>query len=599
MSKNASAAVGSASDPICFLDDDDDEPSTVAKAVTKKEESPVSESADERKMAAMTNGTKKRQHNPYIKSDQRGTKRQRPQTAASISPTSHQVPIKIFTTRMDEQNRRAFGDESFRSTHATLREMLGFDNATEHRQMRWFIASNYLVDFDYLMNTVPELLSCPYTVVFYGSAQGTSPEPWKLACTQPDGTCTAHFVRLDPTEPARSKANPLPIKIPYAVHHTKMFLIGYDTGIRVIIHTANLLQGDVHYKTQAAYIQDFPFKPDKAMEPSCQFENDLVSYMGTYGYRDGYRWDGETFTSLTRALRRYDFSSARVVLIPSIPGEHSLSRAPLGLLKLRDAIREHASSSGASSGPVVCQFSSMGSLSAKWLNEQFLSSTTLVGSSSQMSNRPLSKRLKFVYPTVREICTSVEGPSGGGSVPGTKRNVEKDWLMPLYCKWSSTRTNNPFQQNRNVPHIKSYYQLSDDNASMKWFVLGSQNMSKAAWGEQRNSSQYGRVNAIRHWELGVFFSPELMGAGPEGRFVPFGLEDNTGSAIRIPLPYAMLPDPYGSDDRPWVVDGDPQSLVGGANSGDAAGSGGMMMLPGSIVQQIDPAMAAGGECVIH
>ena len=83
-----------------------------------------------------------------------------------------------------------------------------------------------------------------------------------------------------------------------------MFLIGYRDGIRVIVHTANLQEGDIHYKTQAAYIQDFPLKQEKSMSAS-QFEKDLVSYVESYGFRNGHRWDGTTYTSLTRALRLF------------------------------------------------------------------------------------------------------------------------------------------------------------------------------------------------------------------------------------------------------------------------------------------------------
>ena len=129
---------------------------------------------------------------------------------ADNATIKRQAPIKIYTTRLDEENGRAFKEDSvaYRSTHATLREMLGFD-ATEHREIRWFVASNFQIDFDFMMQTVPELLSCPFSVFFYGRAT-SSPEPWRRACTQPDGKCTAHFVRLDPSAPPKSSTNPLP-----------------------------------------------------------------------------------------------------------------------------------------------------------------------------------------------------------------------------------------------------------------------------------------------------------------------------------------------------------------------------------------------------
>ena len=38
------------------------------------------------------------------------------------------------------------------------------------------------------------------------------------------------------------------------------FIAEYDGGVRVVVHTANLLLGDCTYKTQGAWVQDFPAK---------------------------------------------------------------------------------------------------------------------------------------------------------------------------------------------------------------------------------------------------------------------------------------------------------------------------------------------------
>ena len=57
-------------------------------------------------------------------------------------------------------------------------------------------------------------------------------------------------------------------------------------------------------------MQDFPLKKKEAKS---QFEDDLVQYMDTMGTPNQI---GFSATS----LRRYDFSSAEVVLIASVPG---------------------------------------------------------------------------------------------------------------------------------------------------------------------------------------------------------------------------------------------------------------------------------------
>merc|ERR1711971_393390 len=74
---------------------------------------------------------------------------------------------------------------------------------------------------------------------------------------------------------------------------------------------------------------------------------------------------------------------------------------------------------------------------------------------------------------------------------------------------------------RNVPHIKTYYQVrpgagGQDQESMEWFVLSSHNLSKAAWGEMQNGSR-GETFKVLNWELGVFVSPKTLGVN---RLVP-------------------------------------------------------------------------------
>ena len=136
-----------------------------------------------------------------------------------------------------------------------------------------------------------------------------------------------------------------------------------------------------------------------------------------------------------------------------------------------------SSTVGGRSGSLVCQFSSIGSLSEKYLK------TLWEAWNVTRSGLP---RFQLVYPTHQEIVQSVEGIQGGGSVPGTCKNVEKPFLQSLWHKWNSssstnTSLNHNMDKGRNVPHIKTYYQVVDDEQqgkSMHWFMLGSHNLSK-------------------------------------------------------------------------------------------------------------------------
>ena len=420
-----------------------------------------------------------------------------------------------------------------------------------------------------------------------------------------------------------------------------MFLVGYDerkqyqnsnnncqSKIRVVVHTANMVQQDVEWKSQGLYSQDFPLKSSEenkkqqtqTVNPYASskkrgwpyedddpqpFEDDLVTYLESYRYSTRQSWftNGKEM-SLVNLVREYDFSSAYAVLIPSVPGKHSSSNAKnFGYMKLQRAIKEHVldyanpdskSLPHPARSPIICQFSSMGSLSPKWLHDVIsaidIHSSNESEAKSKKSESTSIDKVKLIWPTVEEIRTSVEGYQGGGSVPGTSKNVNKDFLVPLYHRWSKPGAEyisnvDPLRMTKNVPHIKTFLQLSDsisgEPPNIEWLCLTSHNLSKAAWGEYQNSAgSFTKVLFIRHYELGVFISPATLAKealGDERDYKRLRIRPYIGNAmidtpinidcddqnghkgtedVAIPLPYDVIdPERYGNGDVPWTVDG--------------------------------------------
>ena len=82
----------------------------------------------------------------------------------------------------------------------------------------------------------------------------------------------------------------------FGTHHTKMCVIFFKNGVRICIHTANLLAGDKNAMTQGMFVQDFPLKQQKytrssAMHTtvidSCEFEDALCDYFEHYTSNNG------------------------------------------------------------------------------------------------------------------------------------------------------------------------------------------------------------------------------------------------------------------------------------------------------------------------
>ena len=110
-----------------------------------------------------------------------------------------------------------------------------------------------------------------------------------------------------------------------------------------------------------------------------------------------------------------------------------------------------------------------------------------------------------------------------------------------------------------MPHIKMYTRFAttnnnnNDNNSgepeFAWIVLGSHNLSKAAWGAlQKKRTQL----FCRSYELSVL----IMDDKPFKRW--FGESQSSSESPPQPsvlIPYRFPPQPYSKGDKPWTVDG--------------------------------------------
>ncbi|KAK1260165.1 hypothetical protein QJS04_geneDACA019126 [Acorus gramineus] len=292
-----------------------------------------------------------------------------------------------------------------------------------------------------------------------------------------------------------------PLPISYGTHHSKAMLLVYPQGVRIIIHTANLIYVDWNNKTQGLWMQDFPWKDEQNLSKGCSFESDLVDYLNAL------KWP-EFSVDIPRIgrsninasfFKKFDYSSATVRLIASIPGYHTGSNLKKwGHMKLRTVLEQNIFDKQFCGSPLVYQFSSLGSLDEKWMAELALSMSS--GSSDKKEPLGLGKPL-IIWPTVEDVRCSLEGYAAGNAVPSPQKNVEKDFLKKYWARWKASHTG----RCRAMPHIKTFARYNGQN--LAWFLLTSANLSKAAWGAlQKNNSQL----MIRSYELGVLFMPSVI-----------------------------------------------------------------------------------------
>ncbi|KAM9860883.1 tyrosyl-DNA phosphodiesterase 1 [Aulostomus maculatus] len=332
------------------------------------------------------------------------------------------------------------------------------------------------------------------------------------------------------------------LDIAFGTHHTKMMLLWYEEGFRVVITTSNLIRADWYQKTQGMWMSPlFPRLPKGSSETSGEsptfFKRDLLEYLSSYRAPELEEW--------IQRIREHDLSETRVYLVGSSPGRYvGPDMERWGHLRLRKLLYENTDPlPGEERWPVIGQFSSIGSMGldkTKWLAGEFQRTLTTLGKSSHRSDPPLH----LLYPSVEDVRTSLEGYPAGGSLPYSIQTAQKQlWLHSYFHHWKANTTG----RTHAMPHIKTYMRVSPDFTQLAWFLITSANLSKAAWGALEKSNTQVMV---RSYELGVLFLPSAfdMKTFPVNKN-PFPV---SSSSSGFPVPFDLPPTHYSSKDQPWI-----------------------------------------------
>ncbi|KAI4885247.1 hypothetical protein NFI96_003116 [Prochilodus magdalenae] len=294
------------------------------------------------------------------------------------------------------------------------------------------------------------------------------------------------------------------LDIAFGTHHTKMMLLWYEEGFRVIILTSNMIQADWYQKTQGLWMSPlYPRlpegSPETAGESPTHFKRDLLEYLRAYRAPELAEW--------IERIKEHDLSETRIYLIGSTPGRfQGPDMEKWGHLKLRKLLSEHTCPvQNAEEWPVIGQFSSIGSMGldkTKWLAAEFQRTLTTLGKASSSSSA--GTPVLLVYPSVDNVRTSLEGYPAGGSLPYSIQTAQKQlWLHSYFHRWKAETSG----RSSAMPHIKTYMRASPDFSQLAWFLVTSANLSKAAWGAmEKNNTQV----MVRSYELGVLYLPSAF-----------------------------------------------------------------------------------------
>ena len=220
----------------------------------------------------------------------------------------------------------------------------GFDNSQNVLNLRPLFAepgviriclTSYELEAEWLLRAFPILQT---TEVF-------------VACRAAPIVCPPNWRHVSPQVP------------PYGTCHGKLMLLYFASKLRVILTSANHIEGDHLFKSNAIWTQDFP----------------LLEVPLTVQAHIGYRADQNDFGAVLQDyleklgipplysdLRRFNFSGAAVALVSSVPGAHKV-RMKYGYARLAQVLAAEGCL-GDGKNPLVMQCSSLGKMSQPFLD---------------------------------------------------------------------------------------------------------------------------------------------------------------------------------------------------------------------------------------
>jgi len=180
----------------------------------------------------------------------------------------------------------------------------------------------------------------------------------------------------------------------YGTHHSKMIFIQYKSeGMRIVITSANMIAIDWMYKVNGIYLQDFPLKVrNSENSDNTASDDDFGSTL--YSYCNQVKGMNDRVIMNFDFLRQYDFSSAKVLLVPSVPGYHrGQSMNAYGHRRLCHLLQQFNVTMDSRAHRLIVNVSSFGSLTERWLVDEFFRN-------SFGGNNLNANQLKIVWPRV-------------------------------------------------------------------------------------------------------------------------------------------------------------------------------------------------------
>ncbi|KAL4420565.1 hypothetical protein ABPG75_010221 [Micractinium tetrahymenae] len=299
-------------------------------------------------------------------------------------------------------------------------------------------------------------------------------------------------------------------------HHTKMFLLFYQTGVRVVVHSSN--DFPVSHCIQGVWWQDFPRlgQPPASGLPESAFGRTLYKYI-----KACFAGRPADAAPCLKRIAQHDFSMARAALVASVPGRFQGAELhDWGHMALRAALAPERFPSVFRGSRVLSCSSGLTPVPTTFMDAMI---TSLTAGLCKDGATPLGRRCahtpwekySVLWCSKQYVKSGNGGWCTGAPLSGTESAVKCPALNPHLCVFEGPER---CGRQRCAPHLKVYCRPSLDGKRLGWATIGSHNLSRAAWGVLQNE---GRELYLRSYEVSVLLLPSLEAAYRRSRWCGF------------------------------------------------------------------------------
>jgi tyrosyl-DNA phosphodiesterase-1 len=466
--------------------------------------------------------------------------------------------------------------------------------------LRYVVWSNVSADVGTICSHCPALLDAQRVFFLCSSAAAAD----VARCTSGDAS---RFVAHAPPMRIGSDENH------YGSHHAKFVLAAYERCLVVSVHSCNAVdENGATTLTEVLWTQAFLLK-NAASPPTSPFEESLIDYLTQA------QWPGGAVGGAhvgPHSLRCFDFSPAKAALVATVPGVHRGADAKrrYGHLRVRALLDAERFDGRFVGSAVALQVGAVAKVTLPWLTE--LLASFGAGHVDDAAATPLGAptlsddddgdacRAFFVWPTAKEVRASAGGWATGGGLPAPRAALEGDAgaaaLAACRARWRGG--SDAEGRGRYPAHAKTFCRFDAADGAIAYLLLGSHNLSRAAWGER---VLQGNALRCKSYELSVLLLPRLAAASsaaPPPRFVSTAFRGGTraglsadGATLALRVPYALPPVRYdahaqGGADAPWSMDTAPRGVA------DSCGFEILDTPEGTIIREVErsPSRPSGG-----